>query len=206
MRRTVVYHTLFSLLMALSLGCSNRFRRPERYDPFASSRRGPEGQGASAADYPKLVQPRSNDSVTQAGQEFRPPPIAPDRQRSASEGRWTGDDDQQQDNHKPPSGAAIRPVSESALDHAPDYSWVQGRLEFSALGGGIWKVRYAPISADDEHGGSVILEAAPDPQKFRVGDLIYVEGRIVSRNAHGPLANPLYRAEYIQAAQETRNR
>jgi hypothetical protein len=96
--------------------------------------------------------------------------------------------------------ATARPAGPGKLDHAPDYSWVQGRLEYSALAGGIWKVRYAPLSVDDEYGGSVILETPPNAEKFRVGDLVYVEGRIVTRSARGPLPNPIFRTELMSKA------
>src|SRR5262249_949938 len=76
------------------------------------------------------------------------------------------------------------------MDHAPDYRWLQGQLEYSAIGGGRWKLRYAPLSADDEHGGSVILESNPGDRGFQSGDMVYVEGQIVSGNQPGALRNP----------------
>src|SRR5205085_9419557 len=46
---------------------------------------------------------------------------------------------------------------ESRVDHAPDYSWVTGQLFFAHADGGLWILRYAPLSVEDQNGGSVVL-------------------------------------------------
>ena len=83
------------------------------------------------------------------------------------------------------------------MDHATDYSWIQGRLEYSVVAGGVWKVRYAPPSADDEHGGSVVLDGDPSTQGCKAGDTVYVQGQVVTGPQRNPLSNPSYRVQRV---------
>jgi hypothetical protein len=85
-----------------------------------------------------------------------------------------------------------------AQDHAPDYSWIQGTLEYSAFGGGTWRVRYAQHSADDAHGGSVTLDSALDPERFAPGDTVFVEGQIVDGAERRNTTSPLYRVRQLR--------
>lgn len=82
--------------------------------------------------------------------------------------------------------------------HAPDYSWVQGQLEYSGIRGGMWKVRYVPLDVDDPYGGSFILQADPTGHGLRHGDTVYVEGRIVQHERHRGLPNPAYHVQNIR--------
>lgn len=98
----------------------------------------------------------------------------------------------------PPTGlTAPGPRPGVKMDHAADYSWVQGRLEYSVVGGGVWKVRYAPPSTDDEHGGSVVLDSDPSAQGCQPGDTIYVQGQVVTSQQARTLSNPSYRVQRI---------
>jgi hypothetical protein len=96
-----------------------------------------------------------------------------------------------------PPRSISRPTPRGSFDHSPDYSWIQGKLEYTSLSGGIWRVRYAPLSADDQYGGCMILQSPPDPSQFRANDMVYVEGRILDVNTRGLLPNPVYQADLI---------
>jgi hypothetical protein len=76
--------------------------------------------------------------------------------------------------------------------NAADYSWVQGRLDYTRMAGGIWRVRYGSLSGDDPHGGCVILQTDPTAQGFKAGDIVYAEGRIVEDTRFRQLRNPTY--------------
>jgi hypothetical protein len=193
---------LLASFITCAFGCSDRFRR-SKYDPFAGSKRGVSE--TDAGEYPELVSPGNSGEITQAGREFDPRQRASDRYRSetsAESTREPGDGDSSWASTE--AGAEVKPaVRVSAgvtADHAPDYSWLQGRLEYTHLCGGIWRVRYAPLSADDKYGGCVILQTPPS-NEFKQGDLVFLEGRIVDSNVRGPLPNPIYQVSVMNRVQ-----
>jgi hypothetical protein len=204
MRRVVPCLLVTGLIVLTGTGCRGRQQRPYYSDPFgappqASARRSPVVTES-------LLTPHDSQApeVTHAGGEYKP--YTADKSevnRSGRDFRLPEEDDL--DHSKvPPKSAALpdRPRSGATMDHAPDYSWIQGRLEYSALSGGVWKVRYAPISADDEHGGSVILESAPDASRFQAGDTVYVEGRIIPSDQRRALHNPAYQVQRMRIVEE----
>lgn len=72
---------------------------------------------------------------------------------------------------------------ESRYGHAPDYTRLKGKLEYSAARKQ-WKLRYVPIDAAgpaDQYGGSVILSGLPDMSQFHEGDFVSVEGAVGQR-------------------------
>ena len=89
--------------------------------------------------------------------------------------------------------------SYSAPTHAPDYSWIRGRLERSHIGGGAWIIRYGSVSQEDPYGGAVVLQGV-DPTQFglRSGDEVIVQGSIVENTTFPILPNPGYRVQSIQ--------
>jgi hypothetical protein len=188
-----------------AFGCS-QFQR-SKYDPFATAKSRNSKSDLAATDYPQLVPAgRGGEEVAQAGREFNPRPLAGRSHRTLV------DSDRSSENTRDSSWDSLdsttsarspaRPAVGKPLDHAPDYSWVQGKLEYTNLGGGAWRVRYAPLSADDEHGGCVILQSLPNPPQFRVGDIVYLEGSIVEPNTRGPLPNPVYQVDLMKRAGE----
>ncbi|REJ67773.1 MAG: hypothetical protein DWQ31_10315 [Planctomycetota bacterium] len=79
---------------------------------------------------------------------------------------------------KPP--AQFRPVAvrpPARYGHAPDYSWLKGRLEYSAARKQ-WKLRYLPLDGrTDEYGGSVVLDNV-DESSYAAGDFVAVRGQL----------------------------
>jgi hypothetical protein len=78
-----------------------------------------------------------------------------------------------------------------------DYSKLTGQLFFVHTDGGRWVVRYAPISKEDKFGGSVVLARDVQMQAFNEGDLICVEGQVLSEKSGLPLGGALYQAASI---------
>ncbi len=192
------------------VGCSSRFPRPSQSEPFAKPRRAPTNDQRDINDYPLLGSPGSATEVTQAGgdQVAKTPVLRGRGQPPRADSDSPMDEDDSvtitvhPDSKSPNPPPAAQPRPGQSMDHAPDYSWLQGKLEYSALGGGVWKVRYAPLSADDEHGGSVILESPPTAGQFRAGDTVYVQGRILQGEHRRTLHNPVYHVQKIRLVEE----
>lgn len=91
--------------------------------------------------------------------------------------------------------------SGSNANHAPDYSWIRGRLEKSHIGGGAWIVRYASPSEEDPYGGAVVLQGV-DPAQYglKSGDYVIVRGSIAENTTFPYLPNPGYRVIEIRPA------
>ena len=103
------------------------------------------------------------------------------RRRSAA--RW-----------RTPAFAAV----EGKYGHAADYSWLQGELDRHYRGH--LELRYRPVSEDDPYGGKVRLEDDPRLAEFRPGDVIAVEGELLT-DPDGPTAAPWaqYRRYHVRA-------
>lgn len=204
MRRVVPCVVVTGLFVLMGTGCRGRQQRPYYSDPFGGPPR------ASARPSPgvteSLLSPPDSQApeVTPAGGDYEPRATEErDIVRSGRNFKLPDEDDPNRAVARSPRSAITdRPRSVAAMDHAPDYSWIQGRLEYSALSGGVWKVRYAPISDDDEHGGSVILESTPDTSSFQAGDTVYVEGRITPSEQRRALHNPLFQVHRIRIVEE----
>jgi hypothetical protein len=80
---------------------------------------------------------------------------------------------------------------------AADYSKVTGQLFFVHIDGGIWVLRYAPLSTEDANGGSVVLPNDRKMNSYREGDLVTVEGKIINQKGYLRLGGPLYQARTI---------
>jgi hypothetical protein len=63
------------------------------------------------------------------------------------------------------------------FDHAADYTWLQGQVEYSHLSKA-WRLRYAPVDSEDVYGGSVTLEDGPLVKNLKDGQYVRVEGCI----------------------------
>jgi hypothetical protein len=87
---------------------------------------------------------------------------------------------------------------ELRVTHAADYGRLTGRLSFVHADGGLWVLRYAPLAQEDRHGGSVILTRDQPMNNYREGDLVTVEGQIISERGSVRLGAPLYRVQSIR--------
>jgi hypothetical protein len=89
----------------------------------------------------------------------------------------------------PPRRSFADITAAGCFGHAPDYSWLRGRVEFSRLSKG-WRLRYASVDEDDRFGGSVSLAEGIHLQSLKEGDLVEVRGRLADPGADG--ASPFY--------------
>ncbi len=94
---------------------------------------------------------------------------------------------------------------EKRVDHAADYSKVTGQLYFVHADGGLWVLRYAPLSEEDANGGSVILSRDSRMANYREGDLVTVEGEIIAKRGSARLGAPLYQARTISLVDRPSN-
>jgi hypothetical protein len=86
--------------------------------------------------------------------------------------------------------------------HAQDYSWLVGQLQRVHSPQHQWKIRYAALDENEQWGGSMIL--APDARldQCKDGDMVYVEGEILSERPSLYLSGPLYRVRCLRPAQD----
>jgi len=106
-----------------------------------------------------------------------------------------------------PAGAKIETEGTNPFDlarryelrvaRATDYSKLTGQLFFVHTDGGLWVLRYAPLSEEDLYGGSVVLARDRMMTSYRQGDLVTVEGQIISQKSSARLGGPLYRVSAI---------
>jgi hypothetical protein len=193
------------VLIPLTLGCRTSQSQTYHADPFACSNPARGGRSVSTVQVP------SSPPREPLHAPFDSMPAAPGSRWVASgqagtEPMDTSVSDAEETVAAEPAHRDARTgragiasaggPSGEPMDHAPDYSWLQGRLEYSALGGGMWKVRYAPVSADDEHGGSVVLDAPPAGD-VQPGDTVYLQGRLVATQPTRAMRNPTYHAQRI---------
>jgi hypothetical protein len=87
---------------------------------------------------------------------------------------------------------------EVRVDRAADYSWVTGQLFYVHADGGLWVLRYAPLSKEDPYGGSVVLARDRQMDSYREGDLVTVHGEIINEKGSAFLGGAQYRARTIQ--------
>jgi len=63
-------------------------------------------------------------------------------------------------------------------DHAADYAWLRGKLEYSEADRR-WRLRYAPIDGKtDAYGGSVVLSNTEAIAQLKAGDFVEVHGQM----------------------------
>jgi hypothetical protein len=95
--------------------------------------------------------------------------------------------------------SALRTEYVYHIGHSDDYSWVTGQLYYVRAGKGLWVVRYATVDTEDKYGGSVVLAPAVNMKNFREGDLVSVQGEILSEDrASRYVGGPLYRAAHVE--------
>ena len=86
---------------------------------------------------------------------------------------------------------------EQRVSHAADYSRLTGQLSFVHADGGLWVLRYASLAEEDRNGGSVILARDRMMNNYREGDLVTIEGQVISEKGSARLGGPLYRVQAI---------
>ena len=60
-------------------------------------------------------------------------------------------------------------------DHAPDYSWLTGELQY-VHSRQIWRVRYAGVDQDDRYGGGMTLVDTGSMSQYKDGQMVRVDG------------------------------
>jgi hypothetical protein len=78
--------------------------------------------------------------------------------------------------------------------HAPDYTWLQGQVEYSRLSRG-WRLRYTSVDEADEYGGCVTLIDDGHFAGLKDGQYVYVRGHL--SNPGGKGGSPAYRVESL---------
>lgn len=92
----------------------------------------------------------------------------------------------------------LNPRYESRVRHEPDYRRLTGELFYVHADGGYWVVRYKALDQEDRYGGGVVLARDLRMDNYRDGDLVTVEGEILSPRASKFIGGPLYQAHSLQ--------
>ena len=85
---------------------------------------------------------------------------------------------------------------EAGPGRAPDYRWLIGELQYSAVRG-VWRLRYAGADEDDRFGGCVTLLVAGPMTDLKNRQKVRVEGRLADPDSPDP--SPAYHVESIRA-------
>jgi hypothetical protein len=181
------------LIVGAVLGCASSvppyYGSPYSYTPYSPQTR-VQGAQALPPQSPRYQMQFGPSGSTPA--EYRYGPDVPQVVEPASGS--TPANSPNSISSPPPSSS-----SSSATNHAPDYSWIRGRLEKSHIAGGRWLVRYAPVSQEDPYGGAVVLEGInPEQYGLSPGEEVYLEGTIVENTTSPYLRNPGYRVRRVQ--------
>ncbi len=98
-------------------------------------------------------------------------------------------EDAAQDSGRVVQASATEPAAPRSLyGHAPDYSWVRGKLEHSQVDGR-WKLRYIPVDGKtDDYGGSVVVADASVLSGYERGEFLELRGRIGEAGEEGAFA------------------
>lgn len=94
-------------------------------------------------------------------------------------------------------------IPEPQRGHGKNYEWLVGTLQrVHSSPKHQWKIRYADLDQHDKWGGSVIL--APDARldNWKDGDMVYVEGEVLTARPSLYLTGALYRIHSIRSASE----
>jgi hypothetical protein len=95
---------------------------------------------------------------------------------------------------------------EQRVGRAADYSNLTGQLFFVHADGGLWVLRYAPLWKEDGNGGSVVLGRDAKIASYREGDLVKVQGEVVTERGSSRLGGPLYRVRTIELVDRSQSR
>jgi hypothetical protein len=118
-----------------------------------------------------LAESRNPNAPAQISESLQPPSLAPAMQP-------------RQPNAVVEATPVARTKHPPLYGHAPDYSWLQGRLE-QAEGSHV-VLRFAVPAAESEWGGRISLENDAHLVQFRPGDVIRVTGQVLGRETAKP--------------------
>lgn len=105
-----------------------------------------------------------------------------DRPRSAASGR---------------GGDTAARGGRSSYAHAPDYSWLRGRVEYLASKRQ-WKLRYIPIDGTtDDYGGSVVIRNPSVLGDVRPGDFVELRGNLHADTMETSTISPDYEVTHV---------
>jgi hypothetical protein len=79
----------------------------------------------------------------------------------------------------PPRKSFADVTAQPFFSHAPDYSWLQGQVEYSHFGNS-WRLRYSSVDESDSYGGSVTLLDNNLLQNLKDGQYVRVQGHLAS--------------------------
>jgi hypothetical protein len=210
---------LGAFLCAGWVGCASSSRVGYPDDPLLISKKPVDGK-APAADPPMFAfaepappplppqafclsgrhrksSPASGSSEAVAAKDGSEPAAA-SKETSASQSQGDGPG-----GAKTPSAIEALPVSRRKnpgnFAHAPDYTWLQGTLD---LAGPRPQLVYCESAEKDIWGGKVALENDPRLAQFRSGDVIRVEGEILTEgempSADSSAGMPIYRIKGLR--------
>ncbi len=93
---------------------------------------------------------------------------------------------------------AVQIMPPAKYGHAEDYSWLKGKLEYSAARKQ-WKLRYVPLDGNtDEYGGSVVLNEV-DSSQYSDGDFVAVRGWLGERDAEASDYSTSYHVQKMKS-------
>jgi hypothetical protein len=98
----------------------------------------------------------------------------------------------------PPVTQAVVRMVEGKYGHSPDHAWLQGELDRHYRG--YLELRFRSASEDDPLGGKVRLEEDPRLADFRPGDVIAVEGELLTDPDGSAPSWSQYRRFHVRAA------
>lgn len=87
---------------------------------------------------------------------------------------------------------APAPRGSSRYDRSADYSTLTGQVQQWRH---TWRLRYAPVDADDPHGGSVELVGGAELSRLRDGQFVQVRGNLLP--AEGRQTQVRYRVQTV---------
>jgi hypothetical protein len=67
-------------------------------------------------------------------------------------------------------------TAKPCFSHSPDYSWVQGELQYLHTRNA-WRIRYASVDEEDNFGGGMTLVETGPMDHYKDGQLVRIEGR-----------------------------
>lgn len=97
---------------------------------------------------------------------------------------------------------AVREAQMKGYGYGPEHRWLVGTLHRVHMPGSDWKLRYLPLSEQDQYGGGAVLSIDARIDEFKDGDIVYVEGEVIGDRPTLYLSGPLYRISAIQALPE----
>lgn len=94
------------------------------------------------------------------------------------------------------------PVSSAPYAHDAEYKWIRGVLRFDA-GSGVWTMTYSENpSADDEHGGKLLVADTPNLESYKPQAVVTLKGEVDAQQSTSA-GRAVYRADTIEQLELT---